>query len=204
MRFDFVDIGTCDFGTSADEVLTDTNAKVLLIEPLAFYLKRLRVHDNILKANIAIGNKRDTVTIYYLEEQTIIDNQLPDWLKGCSTVGRPHWLAIDNLDQKGLSHDLIKKQNISMITFFDMCNTYDVQSIGKLTIDTEGHDHLILPDVYHKVSNGFNIQTIIFEYQPYMGNTDKLDELCLKFESLGYVKSWPTGIDIRLDKRVAE
>ena len=200
MKFEFVDIGTCDFNTSADEVLKDEKAKVLLIEPLRFYLDRLRVHDNILKSNIAIGDKPGVVTVYYMEEQTIVEYNLPDWLKGCSTVGRPHWLAIDNLNQKGLSHDLIKKQEINMITFIDLCEIYDIQSIEKLTIDTEGHDHLILPDVYKKVISGLDIKTIIFEYQPYMGNTAQLDELSLKFEMLGYKKSWPTTMDVRLDK----
>lgn len=200
MKFDFVDIGTCDFNTSADEVFKDDRAKVLLVEPLKFYLDRLPVHDNILKTNIAIGNQRGTTTVFYLEEQTIVEHNLPDWLKGCSTVGRPHWLAIDNLNQKGLSHDLIKQQQINIVTFKDLCEVFDIGSIGKLTIDTEGHDHLILPDVYDKVISGFDIKTIIFEYQPYMGNTQELDELSLKFEAIGYKKSWPTTMDVRLDK----
>ena len=200
MRFDFVDIGTCDFNTSAGEVLKDDRAKVLLIEPLKFYLDRLPVHDNILKSNVAIGNQRGVASVFYLEEKTIVEYNLPDWLKGCSTLGRPHWLAIDNLNQKGLSHDLIKQQQINIVTFKDLCEVFDIQSIGKLTIDTEGHDHLILPDVYEKVISGFDIKTIIFEYQPYMGNTDQLDELSLKFEAVGYKKSWPTTMDVRLDK----
>jgi Methyltransferase FkbM domain len=200
MRFDFVDIGTCDFNTSAEEVLKDDRAKVLLVEPLKFYLDNLLVHDNILKSNVAIGDQRGTAAVFYLEEQTIVEHNLPDWLKGCSTLGRPHWLAIDNLNQKGLSHDLIKQQQINIVTFKDLCDVFDIQSIGKLTIDTEGHDHLILPDVYEKVISGFDIKTIIFEYQPYMGNTDQLDELSLKFEAAGYKKSWPTTMDVRLDK----
>jgi hypothetical protein len=200
MRFDFVDIGTCDFNTSASEVLKDDRAKVLLIEPLKFYLDRLPVHDNILKSNVAIGNQRGVASVFYLEEKTIVEYDLPDWLKGCSTLGRPHWLAIDNLNQKGLSHDLIKQQQINIVTFKDLCEVFDIQSIGKLTIDTEGHDHLILPDVYEKVISGFDIKTIIFEYQPYMGNTDQLDELSLKFEAKGYKKSWPTTMDVRLEK----
>lgn len=200
MRFDFVDIGTCDFNTSADEVLKDEKVKVLLVEPLRFYLDRLRVHDNILKSNVAIGDKRDRVPVFYLDEKTIQENNLPDWLKGCSTVGRPHWLAVTNLEQNGLSLDLIQKQDINMVTFDDLCTVYDIQSIGKLTIDTEGHDHLILPSVYNKVKNGLEIQTIIFEYQPYMGNTQQLDELSAQFEALGYKKSWPTTMDVRLDK----
>jgi hypothetical protein len=200
MRFEFVDIGTCDFNTSADEVFKNDSAKVLLVEPLKFYLDRLPVHDNILKTNVAIGNQRGVATVFYLEEQTIVEYNLPDWLKGCSTVGRPHWLAVDNLNQKGLSHDLIKQQQINIVTFKDLCEVFDIQSIGKLTIDTEGHDHLILPDVYEKVISGFDIKTIIFEYQPYMENTAQLDDLSLKFEALGYKKSWPTTMDVRLDK----
>jgi FkbM family methyltransferase len=200
MKFDFVDIGTCDFNTSADEVIKNPNAKVLLIEPLKFYLDRLPNHDNILKANIAIGERRDTVSIFYIEEKVINEYKLPDWLKGCNSLGRPHWLATSNLEQRGLDHNLIKKHNIDMITFSDLCERFDLQSIGRLTIDTEGYDHLILPEVYKMVSKGFKIDTIIFEYQPYMGNTAILDIMAKRFEELGYKKTWPTTMDVRLDK----
>jgi hypothetical protein len=47
---------------------------------------------------------------------------------------------------------------------------------------------------------GLSIDTIIFEYQAYMGNTGILDDLTIEFEKIGYTKSWLTNIDVKLDK----
>lgn len=200
MKFDYVDIGTCDFYTSADDLEANPYAKALLIEPLKFYLDNIHSHDNIIKANFAIGERNNVVNVYYLEQSTIAKFHLPQWLRGCSSIGRPHWLALDQLSKTGLSIDLIKSYQINMITFSELCDRYDITGIDRLKIDTEGHDHHILPGVYEKIIAGLPIKTIIFEYQSYMGNTGILDAITLNFEELGYKKTWLTNIDVKLDK----
>ena len=87
-----------------------------------------------------------------------------------------------------------------MISFKTLCDRYNITSIGQLKIDTEGYEHMILPEVYEEITNGLNIQSIIFEYHPSMGHTAILDELSFNIEQLGYVKSWLTSVDIKLDK----
>jgi hypothetical protein len=200
MKFDYVDIGTCDFYTSADDLEINPSAKVLLVEPLKFYLDNIPSHDNIIKANFAIGDHLDRVSVYYLDQASITKFCLPQWLRGCSSIGRPHWLALDQLSKTGLSIELVKNYQIDMITFSDLCDRYDITGIERLKIDTEGHDHHILPGVYEKVVAGLSIDTIIFEYQAYMGNTGILDDLTIEFEKIGYTKSWLTNIDVKLDK----
>lgn len=200
MKFDFLDIGTCDFDTSADKLTANPTAKILLVEPLKFYLDNIPSNDNILKVNVAIGKTFDTVDVFYLEQETITKFHLPEWLRGCNRIGRPHWLALQELSRTGLSIDLVKSYNIEMISFKTLCDRYNITSIGQLKIDTEGYEHMILPEVYEEITNGLNIQSIIFEYHPSMGHTAILDELSFNIEQLGYVKSWLTSVDIKLDK----
>ncbi len=200
MKFEYIDIGTCDFETSADVLGQDNSAKVMLVEPLRFYLDRISNHERLIKSNFAIGNRKDVVNIYYLEESTIAEYQLPHWLKGCSTVGKPHYYALKHLKEKQLPLDLIKRYEVKMITFVALCEIYNITHIDQLKLDTEGYEHLILPDVLRQINNGLNINTIIYEYQAYAGNTVILDQLCLQFETAGYKKSWYTNIDIKLTK----
>lgn len=200
MKFEYIDIGTCDFETSADVLGQDNSAKVMLVEPLRFYLDRISKHDRLLKSNFAIGNRKDVVNIYYLEESTIQEYKLPHWLKGCSTVGKPHHLALKSLNEKNLPLDLLKRYEVQMITFVSLCEIYNVTDIGQLKLDTEGYEHLILPDVLRQINNGLAVNTIIYEYQAYAGNTDILDKLCVQFEAAGYKKSWHTNIDIKLTR----
>ena len=63
---------------------------------------------------------------------------------------------------------------------------YNIERIGGLKIDTEGHDHFILKEVYDCVSKGFKINSITFEYEPAFGNTKELDKFTAKFKALGY------------------
>jgi len=200
MKFNYVDIGTCDFETSAEILTNNSSIRVMLVEPLRFYLDRIPNNDLLLKANFAIGNRKDVVNVYYLEESTISQYQLPHWLKGCSTVGKPHYLALKSLKEKNLSLDLLKRYEVQMITFISLCEIYNITGIDQLKLYTEGYEHLILPDVLRQINNGLEIKTIIYEYQAYAGNTDILDRLCLQFETAGYKKSWHTNIDIKLTK----
>jgi len=199
MHFDFVDIGTCDFETGADEIIHNNNYNILLVEPLKFYLDELPSHQNIFKLNKAIGNKQDIVDIFYVEEELINQHNMPKWLKGCNSVEKPHTLLIEKLSQFNVPLSVVKHIKVEMITFDTMCQMFNIESIGKLKIDTEGYDHIILKDVYRKISKGFKVSTIIFEYQEYMNNTHRLDALIEKFLHMGYRKSWPEGIDIQLD-----
>ena len=200
MHFDFVDIGTCDFETSADEVIKSDGKTALLVEPLKFYLDNLPVHKNILKVNVAVSNVNSTATIFYLDEKTILKYDLPPWLRGCSSLNNIHPAAEHHLKEKNLSTDLVLKKDIKVITFFDLCETYDIQSIGQIKIDTEGYDHIILSSVLKKIKNGLDIKTIIFEYQEFFQNTKFLDSLILLFEKEGYKKFRETNIDMRLEK----
>jgi hypothetical protein len=80
MHFDFIDIGTSDFDTSASIALaTET---VLLIEPISEYLESLPGGVNCHKENYAVGQDYESVEIYYVPPKTIQELNLPDWVRG--------------------------------------------------------------------------------------------------------------------------
>ena len=81
-NFDFVDIGTSDFDTSVD--FLKPGQKVLLVEPLKYYLDRLPDGPGIFKANYAISTKIRTGYMFYVEEELIHKYGLPNWIRGCN------------------------------------------------------------------------------------------------------------------------
>ena len=85
MKIDFLDIGTCDFETSADEIHNNPSASIILVEPLKFYLDNIPEHDNITKVNVAISNENSTTKIFYITQDTIDKFSLPGW-----QIGRAH------------------------------------------------------------------------------------------------------------------
>ena len=55
MKFDFVEIGTSDFDTNLDK--RKKGQKILLVEPVKYYLDKLPNGEGIFKNNCAISDK---------------------------------------------------------------------------------------------------------------------------------------------------
>ncbi len=188
MHFDFVDIGTSDFETSLD--LRTNNQTVLLVEPLFSYLANLANGEGIFKAPFAVSNQAGFNKIYYVEESDIQTNNLPAWVKGCNSIGEKHITVTKLLNERGLPVILIKSQSIRLITFKQLVEIYAITSIGQLKIDTEGHDHFILPDVIQLLkSKKLRIKSIIIEYIEVFGNTVTLDQHIAILLRLGYTRA---------------
>lgn len=196
IHWDYVDIGTSDFDTSA---VYAPAAKVLLVEPLDFYLNKFANLENVTLCNSAIGASSGTIDIYYLTEDKIKQYGLPDFIRGCNSVGRPHLLTNAYLNARGIGEDVYDKRTVPIITFNTLCEQYDIGSIGTLKLDTEGHDHYILPEVFQFIQTN-EIKNIIVEYQPYAGNTGVLDKWFEEFSAFGYRASKHGEIDYILEK----
>lgn len=201
MHFDFIDIGTCDFDTSINNLLNENSGKTaLLVEPIKMYLDNLPSLKNTLKVNVAISNHKSRAKVFYLDEEIISKYNLPWYLRGCNSLHVIHKAVLYYLNDLNLSTDIVKSHEVDVITFQDLLNIYDIQSIGQLKIDTEGLDHLILPFVLEKIEIGFEVNTIIFEYQEMFHNTNDLDKLIHLFEKNGYKRIYISELDIGLSK----
>lgn len=143
MRYDFIEIGTSDFDTQIQNC--DDNTIGLSIEPIKYYLDRLPNKKNVKKVNCAISDYNGFVDVYYLSDETIKKFNLPSYVKGQNSIGKPHpenfaWTRI------GLTVDDITKTNVTVKNFETIVKEFNVESIDYLKIDTEGHDCVILND----------------------------------------------------------
>lgn len=191
MHFDFVDIGTSNFETSIIELNTNPDLKILLVEPVTDYLNQLKKgnNTNIYFCNCAISDTNGEDVVYYLPEK-IIDTIFPDknWLKGCNSIGKHHEACVNELRQKGINLSIVKTQVVKKITFHELCNIYNIFSIGKLTIDTENNEHLILPAVLDKIKKGMLIKSLLVENNRNDENYNIKESIFNDFQKFGYTR----------------
>src|SRR6185503_16476845 len=98
--YDGVEIGTSDFYTLSEGANPDD--RILAIEPIKYYLDRLPIGPNRDKANVAISNYDGEIEMYYVPDDVIQKHNLPRWLRGCNSVGKPHPATADVIRQHGL------------------------------------------------------------------------------------------------------
>lgn len=186
MHYDHVDIGSCDFEFSDFEFRERPgNVRILLVEPLQMYLDNIPDNPNRTKANYAISNYNGVGKIHYINPIHIGEHNLGNHLRGCNSLNNQHVTTYHELKSKDLLH-LYDTIEVNVITFERLVESYSITSIGKLKIDTEGHDHVILADIYEHIrKNEFEIEQIHFEYYAnnVFGNALALRELIGKFES---------------------
>lgn len=181
MHYDYVDIGTCDFEFSN----YPGNIKILLVEPLQEYLNNIPDKFNRIKANYAISDYIGTGKIHYVHSNDIKTYNLPNHVRGCNSLNSNHITTFQELKNKDLLH-LYKVIEVNVITFEKLLELYNVTSIGKVKIDTEGHDHIILDSIYNYVSkNNFEVKTIQYEYYAnnIFQNAKNLERLAEKFQT---------------------
>lgn len=176
MKFDFVDIGTSNFDTSLEE--RKRNQNILLVEPVKYYLDKLPTGENIFKNNCAISDKKGKGEIYYVDDGIIKKYNMPNWMRGCSSFNKPHETVLRFFNEIKMPVEF-KKNTIDVLSFGDLINLYNITKIGRLKIDTEGHDHIILRSVMDSMRDGLKIKEIKIEYDPFFGNTNELNTLIL-------------------------
>lgn len=159
MKYKFVEIGCCDFNTQNDTLQNDSIG--LCVDPIEYYLNNLPDKSNLVKAHCAISNKRSNVNVYYLSEKTILEYNLPMWLRGCNKIEGIHPTVVKELTARNLPLDLINIDNIITTTYEDLVLKYECCDIDYLKIDTEGNEPDIIDSLYNfyknKSSTGYNM-----------------------------------------------
>lgn len=139
MLYSFIEIGTSCFETLIEEANDETVG--LSIEPLKFYLDRLPNKPRVQKLNIAISptDKFEILKLHYIAEDKIQQHGLPDWLRGCNSIGNYHPKHIE----LGVQH-LVTVETVPCLPISYVWEAYDVQCVERLKIDTEGLDAKIM------------------------------------------------------------
>lgn len=164
-----VEIGTSDFRTEAGK------QNGLFIEPVKFYFDRL---PKCNKLNIAISNYTGETDVYYIPEEDIRLNNLPNWLRGCNSIGHAHPTVVS----MGLEY-LVKVDKVKVERIADVLKAQNITSIDLLKIDTEGHDTVILNDYLDTVD--FMPNKIIFESN-ILSKQEEVEEVVLRLMQNGY------------------
>lgn len=183
MKYNFIEIGTSNFGTLIEEA-TDTTVG-LSIEPILTYLNQLPNKPGVKKLNCAVSrtNQNEILEVYYVTEHDIIKHQLPDWLRGCNAVGEYHFqhtaLEIEHL---------VQKQVVPCLPIGSVFDQHDVSELDFLKIDTEGSDCAIMLHLaeYLKTQPTARYpKKILFESNE-LAVPAQVEQVKKKFISLGY------------------
>lgn len=131
MTLDFIEIGTSDFRTLAFNP-TKTG---IIVEPVKVYLDNIPDREGLEKINAAVTNESEEVVVYYNDPKVIEAHNLPQWVRGCNSVGKPH-PTITRL----YSHikNLVKEQIVGSLTLVELFK--GISEVKLLKIDTEGMD----------------------------------------------------------------
>jgi hypothetical protein len=93
----------------------------------------------------AISDKDGYTDVFFVPPALIERLGLPDWVRGCNSIGAPHPTVYNLLKANGIDPGaLIQKTKIPQFSIITLLQMYNVSSCDYLKIDTEGHDVVIL------------------------------------------------------------
>ena len=144
-RFDFIEIGTCDFDTI---IQTCPDAwRGLSVDAVQLYLDRLPDKANVTKVCCGVTGATkhagERTEVFYIHPDDIARNKLPSWLRGCNSIKKPHPTAVWKLKHT-MFWKLCKRAEVPLYSMEQLMNEYGVGSVDFLKIDAEGHDCNIL------------------------------------------------------------
>lgn len=199
-HYDFIEIGTSDFNTMIQNCNED--AVGLSIEPLRVYLDRLPDKKNVKKLQLALSDTDGETYIFYIKEDKIQKHNLPWWVRGSNSVGKPHKFTIKEIGED-LYWDNVTIEKIKTISWNTLIENVGIKSIGTLKVDTEGFDHVILKN-YVEICYEYPelwANEIIFEYHDEVSNIPELEKLMINFSNY---EGYRDGSDYILKKRITQ
>ena len=216
MRYDFIEIGSCDFETLLQSC--KEGEKGITIEPIRKYLDNLPDKHNVKKICAAmVGEFTEDINVYFVDEDEygndLVYNpgeKLPRYLKGCNSVAKPHDYHLacpedllvaqrhgrDYADKMKtynlLDAGFVKVESCRCITFSDLVRDHNITYVSKIKLDTEGQDCILLSsilDFYEK--SKMNYPNVI-QFETNMHNDPTgVDLMCERLAKLDYkIKGW--------------
>ena len=151
--YDFIEIGTSDFGTLLQK--SDGTQKGISIDPLKYFLERLPDKPNCHKVCCAILDEEGEEEMYYITQETIDKYNLPNFVRGCGSIGGKHPFIKILLDNKSDDHpigrvldpkEIYTVEKVPVRRLKSIIDEYSIDEIKILKVDTEGSDAKILLD----------------------------------------------------------
>ena len=183
MKYDFVEIGTSNFDTLLQTATEATRG--ISIEPIQYYLDALPAPPGVLKLKTAVSaaNRFETLEVYYVPENLVQEHGLPDWLRGCNSVGDYHFQhrALD------IQH-LVQRDQVACVPIGYIFDQYNVTELDYLKIDTEGSDCAIMLHLHDYLTDqdpARRPRRILFESNE-LASPAQVQLVIGKFTMLGY------------------
>jgi len=176
MKYDFVEIGTCDYHTLLEGCSSDEIG--LSIEPIKIYLDNLPNKPNVTKVNVAISSEDKIVDLFWVEPHNQEKYNI-GFTKGWGTIISPH--RGHNEAQMMLETGMLSKHQIESITWSTLVKRYDIESVKLVKIDTEGHDCVVINSILDS-----NIHPQKIEFETTHCSTEELLQIAVRLESMGY------------------
>jgi len=187
-NFGLVVIGA-HFGIWLSEKIAEhKDNNILLVEPVPYNYAILKdkflKNENILICTNAIFSENKKKDFYFVKENSI-SKLGKHWASGIGSFDKHHILNHKS-KRFQITEDDIEKIEIEFITFNDLINRYEIQSIDNLQIDVEGAEFEILNSIdFQKI----NINSIQFESKHFDGTFSegtKLETIKQKLKNNGY------------------
>jgi len=194
LNYDFIEIGTSNFDTLIQS--SDDETLGISVDAVKYYIDNLPDKLNVKKINVGISDVNQVLDVYYIPENIINENKLPQWFKGCNCINNYHHLHIKH----NVTH-LCKIEKVNVITTFELFYKNKVRNVKYLKIDTEGHDCIILNSLFTYINflpHIFHPTKILFETNGNVKSID-VDKIINLFCSIGY-KLVSGGYDTVLSK----
>ena len=195
MKYNFVEIGTSNFNTLIEVAQVGTRG--ISIEPIQYYLDMLPDQPGVTKLKCAVSrnNKSEILEVYYVPEHLILAHGLPDWLRGCNSMGDYH-LQHHIL---GVEH-LVTRDSVECVPIGVLFKQHNITELDYLKIDTEGSDCDIMLHLleYLKTQNTSSYPRCILFESNELSIPALVELVKTKFISLGYIVT-RTGSDTMLE-----
>jgi hypothetical protein len=139
------------------------------------------------------------MSVYYIPERTIRARGLPDWLRGCNSVGDYHPKHIELA-----ARDLVRVMEVEVMPIGEIFICYDVTELDYLKIDTEGSDCKIMQHLadFLKTEPATRYpKKILFESNE-LADQEQVEQVKAKFITLGYCVT-KSGYDTVLEYKKA-
>ena len=176
MKYDFVEIGTCDYHTLLE--WCPPNHTGLSVEPIKTYLDRLPDKPNVTKVNVAISSENKIVDLFWVEPHNQ-DKYNLSFTKGWGTIIKPH--RGHSAAQMMLETGMLSNHKIEAITWTTLTERYEIESVDLVKIDTEGHDCVVVNSILDST-----IYPQRIEFETTHCPKEELTQTFARLEMMGY------------------
>lgn len=183
MFYDFIEIGTSDFDTLIEQASAEYVG--LSIDPVTPYLDKLPCPERCSKLNAAISNHDGQVSVYYVRPDRIPALGLPDWIRGCNSIGEPHPTVTRLINEKTIPSDIVVESQIPMYRLQTVFEMFNVEGVYFLKVDTEGHDEVILSSFFDSADAYHYPHHLHFESNV-LSDSDRIHRLIARLLLCGY------------------